>query len=54
MTAVGLALTLTAFLFVAGIVVSVLLLMLVGKLTAPRKKNGKEQSAEDSNSAGSG
>ena len=38
MTAVGLALILTAFLFVVGIAVSILLLVLVGKITAPRKK----------------
>ena len=37
MTAVGLALILTAFLFVVGIAVTVLLLTLVGKLTTPKK-----------------
>ena len=47
MTAVGMALILTAFIFVVGIVVSILLLLLVGKLTAPRKRDGEGNREED-------
>ena len=46
MTAIGMVLVLTAILFFLGIIVWYLLLLLIGKITEPRKKDGEDKKAE--------